>query len=587
MADKNLITNYFSLNNAKQFKESITEPANNIFYVFAARNTPYSSGDDNIPNIENTNFNVNIDPYKQMIFGKKVSNNDIKIMVPRYDWVSNTVYTAYRNDVDVSGNNYYAVVNAVSSFYVFKVLDNSNGSPSTVPPNFNDTSADDDFYSTSDGYVWKYMYSIDRATFDKFATNDYIPVVPNANVSGNAVSGSIDVIIVTSGGSNYNTFLTNTFIVSDLAIGGDTTLYNISNTASTANDFYNGSVLYIKNGTGAGQIKRIVDYRVIGSQKLVELESSFSTLPDATSVYEITPSVVITGDGSNAIARALVNTTSSNSISKIEIIEKGYGYTFANATVLGNTGGVSNSAVLKAVLPPKGGHGKDAEIELGGKYLCISVTFANNESNTIPVQNDYRTFGLLKDPLFSNVVLTISTATGVFTDNESVTQDSSNAKGIVSESTSSTLTLSNVSGIFVTSQTVRGDISNASANVISYLIGGQTKDFNTFDNRHRYTYSGGSGTFIEDEQVYQLEMVNANAVYFANDSNYYYLTNKFGTINTGNTITGVNSSAVVTLTNYLEPDIVEGSGEVLYIENTDPTDRDINQSETIKLILKF
>ena len=279
-----LVTNYLSLHNAKQFRESISETANSIYYVFAGRHVQYPGGDDAIPDIVNTNESINIDPYKQMVFGKKVSNNDVRVMIPRYNWVSNTIYTAYSNDEDISACNYYAVVNATSSHHVFKVLDNNGNSPSTIVPNFNDTGADDEYYSTSDGYVWKYMYTIDSSTFSKFATDDYVPVVPNANVSGNAVSGAIDVIIVDYSGSNYNTFLSNTFISSDLTIGGDPTIYTIANNASSSNNFYDNSFIYIKDGTGIGQIRKIVDYTVVGTQKKITIETAFTIAPDVTSV---------------------------------------------------------------------------------------------------------------------------------------------------------------------------------------------------------------------------------------------------------------------------------------------------------------
>jgi len=587
MAEKTLLTNYFNLHNAKQFRESISETANSIYYVFAGKSTPYLSGDDSIPTIENTNFNVNIDPYKQIVFGKKVSNTDVKIMVPRYNWVSNTVYTPYRSNSNLDTSNFYAVVNSVSNYYVFKVLDNNNGSPSTIKPDFNETGADDEFYSTSDGYVWKYMYTIDRSTFEKFSTEDYIPVVPNANVTGNAVSGSIDVILVTFAGSSYNTYLSNTFVSTDITVGGNNLVYNIANNASSDNDFYNGSFIYIKDGTGLGQIRKILNYNVSGLTKTITLDSSFTTTPDITSVYEITPSVSIIGDGTGAKARAIVNTSASNTISKIEIVERGSGYTFATATVVGNTSGISNSATLSVVLGPKKGHGSDPEYELGGKYLGISVTFSNNESGTIPTQNDFRTIGLLKDPYFSNVVLTIATSTGIFSDNETIVQSNSNATGVIVDTSTSTITVTNVTGIFINDNIVTGSTSGATANVVSFTINGETKNFNTFDNRYKYTFTSVSGTFQEDEQVYQLDTATANAYFHSNTSSNLYLVNKQGTLNISNTITGVNSSAVATLNASWPPDIVEGSGEVLYIENIDPTDRDENQSETIKIILKF
>jgi hypothetical protein len=582
-----LVTNYFNLHNAKQFRESISETANSIYYVFAGRHIPYTGGDETVPDVLNTNETINIEPYKTMVFGKKVSNNDVKVLVPRYDWVSNTVYTAYSSNTDITACNYYAIVNAVSSHYVFKVLGNNKGAPSTISPNFNDTGADDEYYSTSDGYVWKYMYTIDNTNFSKFATDQFIPVIPDSNVQGNAVSGAIDVILVDYPGSNYNTYLSNTFVSTDLTIGGDPTLFTIANNAVSSNNFYDNSYIYIKGGTGLGQIRKIVDYIVIGTQKKITINSGFTIPLDVTSVYEITPSVLIEGDGSGAIARALVNTNSSNSISGVEIVQRGSGYTFAKTTILGNTSGVSNAASVYVVLGPKGGHGKDPEMELGGKYLGISVTFANSESGTIPVTNDYRTIGLLKDPLFANVTLTIATPTGVFTDNETVVQTDSNATGKVKDSTTSTVTVSNVTGIFVTNKIITGLSSGATANAISYVINEQAKDFNTFDNRTKYTYSAGSGTFLQDEKVYQLDLALANGYFHSNDANYFYLTDLQGVINTGNTLIGQNSGASVRLNSRLPSDIVEGSGEVLYIENVDPIDRAASQSESIKLILKF
>ena len=113
------------------------------------------------------------------------------------------------------------------------------------------TSADDEYYATNDGYQWKYMFSITSANFSKFATANLVPVFANSAVTGNAVSGAIDVIGVTYRGSNYNTYLSGTFESSDVRIGGDDTLYNIANSASSSNNFYTGSYIYLTGGTGA------------------------------------------------------------------------------------------------------------------------------------------------------------------------------------------------------------------------------------------------------------------------------------------------------------------------------------------------
>lgn len=584
---KQLITDYFRLNNAKQLRESITEAANTVYYVFAGRHTPYANGDLTVAEPTNSVEEVNVSSYRNMVFGKRVTTDDVKIMVPRYDWTTNTVYTAYRSNVDLSNAAFYAVTNAASSYHVFKVLDNNGGAASIDQPQISDTAADDEYYSTSDGYVWKYMYTISKTEFDKFATADYIPVIPNANVVANAVSGAIDVITISTKGSNYDAYLANTFNSTDLRIGGDTKKYGLAAGASANNDFYNDSYIYIKSGTGIGQIRKILDYNVVGSDKIITIDTSFDTAPDTTSAYEVTPAVNIVGDGTGAKARALVNSTSSNSIYRVEIINRGSGYSFATATVQGNTGGVSNNAVLSVVVGPKGGHGSDPEYELGGRYLGCSVSFANSESNTIPTMNDYRTIGLLKDPLFANVEFSLSTVVGLFTDEETVTQANTNATGVVTSFAGSTLRLTNVTGQFVTGQILTGSSSNATANVTSFEINNMTKDFSTFDQRHRYAATVTSGTFTADEKVYQTSLELSNGVFHSVDSSYVYLTDVRGSINSGNTITGVTSSATANLSSSLPPDLVIGSGEVLYIENTDPISRSNNQTEVIKIIMKF
>lgn len=584
---KQLITDYFRLHNVKQLRESINETANSVYYVFVGRSTPYANGDTIVPDPVNSTKEVYVDSYRNMIFGKRVSPNDVKVMVPRYDWVANTVYASYKSDENLANANFYVVANSVSSYHVFKVLDNNDGAPSTDQPQFTDTSADDEYYSTTDGYVWKYMYSFTKTEHDKFATTQFIPVIPNANVTSNAVSGAIDVITIASRGSNYDSSFANTFQSIHLRVGGDTKKYGLAAGASANNDFYNDSFLYIKSGTGLGQIRKIVDYSVIGTDKLVTIDTAFDVAPDTTSAYEVTPSVNIVGDGSGAKARALVNTSSGNSIYRVEIINRGSGYSFATATVQGNTGGVSNAASLSVIIGPKGGHGSDPEYELGGRYIGFSVSFANNEANTIPISNDYRTLGVLKDPLFANVELSLSSVFGLFSPDEIVTQANTNATGKVTGFFGSLLRLTNVSGVFETGKIITGATSNATSNVSSYQINGQTKTFATFDQRWRYAGNTTSGTFVQDETVYQVSPTIANAVFHSQDSNYLFLTDVRGTINTSNTLIGVTSSATANLTAVLPPDVVIGSGEVLYIENTDPITRSNNQTEVVKLILKF
>lgn len=595
MSQPQLITDYFRLHNLSQFRESINETANSVYYVYAARHTQYPAGDTSIPNITNSVDETLYTSYAEMVFGKRVGPNDVAAMVPRYNWAANTYFAAYRSNVDLTGKNYYTVVETPSTFYVFKCLDNAGNAASTVAPDYTQTSADDEFYSTADGYVWKYMYSVDATTFNKFATALYMPVVPDASVVLNATEGTIDVITVDYKGSNYGTFFANTFNSPDIRVGGNPLIYNLAATASSNSGFYENSFLYITSGTGSGQGRRITSYNVTGSTKQIIIESpAFETALDNTSQYEITPYVSVTGDGDGAVARALVNTSQSNCVSGVEIINRGSAYTFATATVQGNTGGTSNAAVLTVVLGPKGGHGSNPEYELGSRTLGIGVTFNVSESGSIPIVNDYRSIGLLKDPLYANVVFTVASPTGAFQVGEVVVQQNTGAQGVVAEWDSvNTLTLTDVNGVFLTGNTsvnkLEGQTTGSEAVTSTIIINGQAKTFNTFDQRRRWTFTDATGTFTPDEKVFPSTrgIAIANAVFHSNTAGSLYLTHVQGTLNNGEFIQGATSGASAKILFGYPADIVVGSGEVLYIENKTPVTRTDSQSEAVKILLHF
>ena len=144
-----LITNYFRVHALNQFRESINETANSVYYVFAARHTPYVDGDDVIEDLTNNVNDTFYNPHQNIVFGKRAGVNDVMPLTKRYNWTSNTVYTSYKDDTDLSEKAYYVCVNASSSYHIFKCLDNNSNTPSTVVPDVTQTSPNDAFYSTS------------------------------------------------------------------------------------------------------------------------------------------------------------------------------------------------------------------------------------------------------------------------------------------------------------------------------------------------------------------------------------------------------------------------------------------------------
>ena len=427
---KKLVTKINRLNSAQQMIESINEPANTAYYMFVGNHLDYANSSF-IPQPQDSVNETVLNVYRNMIYGKRVTENDIKLSILRNDYASNKVYDMYddivgESDVDLFNSNYYAVVNADAYYHVFKCLDNNLGANSTVQPEFSEIDASDEVYQTSDGYVWKYMYSTDVNTVRKFATNDFFPVTPNNQVIASAKTGKIDVIKVDYVGRGYDNYCNGIFRVDDLRVGGNNLIYSInaSLTANTTSDYYNGCYLYITAGTGVGQYALIQNYVVNSTVKAIWLQQPFAVPPAGDSYYDISPGVEIIGDGtqtSNAQARAIVNSV-ANTIQRIEMLATGENYKYAEASVVASAVvGVANVAILRPVYSPYGGHGSNPAAELGATRACVSVKFANSDVD-IPLSNEYRTIGILKDPKFANVSINFDAVSGTFVPDELIYQ---------------------------------------------------------------------------------------------------------------------------------------------------------------------
>jgi hypothetical protein len=438
------------------------------------------------------------------------------------------------------------------------------------------------------------MYTMTRQRFEKFATVDFMPVEANTAVVANAISGSIDRVKVTYGGSDYDSHNNGSFQA--VNIGGNTQVFYVDTSASANNNYYNGCALKITTGAGAGQQRTITNYNVSGATRQVAVDTPFTTSPNTLSTYEISPSVTLVGGGNNFVGRALVNATSSNSIYAVEITNRGQNYNWATAIVEGNTGGISNTATLKPILSPQGGHGSDPAEELYAHYLTFSATFDMTDpqaSGKMLSTNDFRTVGIILDPLLSNVELTFTGGAGTFVIGEVVTQANTlAANGTVTFANSSTLRLTSVYGNFFAANAnyiVVGANSSATGQITAVkLNSGTTLSGNvSYTNETtRFNISSPSGSFIEDEIITGTSnaVTSSAKVYYANSSQ-IWVTQKKG--NFGNTILGITSGITATLDSTVESDMIKGQGDILYIENISPINRSNNQTETVKVIIEY
>ncbi len=561
MANNKVVTSDFKLHHIRQFIESITEPANTIYYVFAGKPTQYILGDNTIDSPNTSIEALTTRVYDEMVLAKKVEQNDVKALIKRHNWTTGTVYTQYDSlDNELSEKAFFVLSPEGGSYYVFKCLYNNNDANSTSQPLFSATSADDVFYQTADGYVWKYMYKIDSTTFNKFSTENYIPVVPDANVSANAISGSIDLIKVEIIGKSYNNYLTGTFTASDIKYDGIPFKHRIDDpSASSVEDFYEGCIIKIIDGDGSGQYRRITAYTQEEGYNFIYIDSPFTTDP-INSTYQITPRILIQGDGRqtiNAEARAIVNAAASNSVYRIDMLNKGEGYFRASANVYANpTVRISNTvndAVLRVIYSPKGGHGYDAESELFASTMGISVKFSNNENGEVSTDNDIRTIGLLKDPRFSNIKLNYSGLSGSgFADTEEVMQIKINRLGGsvgVSEDSQNVIGLGTLTSLYINSP---GNTTFSNSDVITVSNVVVNAVCNLVTNSTGYITSvsiQSAGYGFSDTESPVISVANSS------DGNVRYVNSKI--------LTGVSSSAngrAYTNNDYIE---ISGTGATI------------------------
>jgi hypothetical protein len=219
---------------AKQVKESVSEPSSANIYLTFGKNSAWAN--DSLPTQANTSVVVFNDIWNNMVGAKRIYGNNIRHAIPRVNWINGTVYSTYDDQQDslvlTSPTNQFYVI--TSEYHVFKCLYNNNGIPSTVMPNILVTTT---HFQTSDGYIWKYMYSLNAEEKLRFVTENFIPVKTLSesdnsqqwNVQDNAIDGAIHVIKVTNSGSGYSA---NDVVVSISGDGQYANAYAVLNTSA-------------------------------------------------------------------------------------------------------------------------------------------------------------------------------------------------------------------------------------------------------------------------------------------------------------------------------------------------------------------
>jgi hypothetical protein len=218
MPNQSLLTNIAKTSSATQVyfspiairstdRKSISET-----YAFLAKVEPWVDNEN--PSVPSQDQRSIKQILKNMFVAKHISIHEICPVIERINWEPNTIYDYYRDDFDITrldenGKLIFKFYVMNRYYQVFKCLWNARGESSTVEPYFEPGSyGAAKIFTGTDGYQWKYMYTIDSGLRTRFMDDTWLPVIPNdlvtSSLDNDAGSGNIDVITVLSGGSGYD-----------------------------------------------------------------------------------------------------------------------------------------------------------------------------------------------------------------------------------------------------------------------------------------------------------------------------------------------------------------------------------------------
>jgi len=354
-----IVTDQFRILNAGNFVDSVSDP-NNSYYVFLSLPNPSAVGfgrsttwDTNTPNpVDNLNYLNHVKD--TMIFGKKITVNDVRRLIRRVDWRQGTVYEMYRHDYSVSNTspqtnstrlydaNYY-VMN--SDYRVYICIDNG-ASVANVAGNF---SQDEPTFidlepsragESGDGYIWKYLFTVSPSDIIKFDSIEYIPVPNNWTTTTDAQIQSVRE---------------------------------------------NGDSLINEN-----QIKKIY----------IQNQGAGYNTTDAE--------LDILGDGDGG--RVIVDVTGGK-ITDVTVSSGGKNYSYGRVDLSTINSGATEFAHLIPIIPPSRGHGYNLYEELGTDKVLIYSRF-DDSTKDFPLDTRFSQIGIIKNPT------RIGSATSIFSENQ-------------------------------------------------------------------------------------------------------------------------------------------------------------------------
>ena len=490
---------------------------------------PRQKAGDMSPPYPDNNFKDFNKVHDQMLSLKRINDTDVFHMIPRVTWTSGVTYDKYRHDYNEFMRSTSNAKNLYNAVY-YTVTQTRDvfvclDNNNGIPSLVEPKSITDEPFYTTDGYQWLKVYTVPSIDFDIHSTNNLIPIVDEKVVS--TVPGAIHTVIIESAGNNYT--------------------INPAGYSNTIPYYYCN----------------------------------------------------ITGDGTGAIARVSIT---DGRISTVRVIENGQDYTygildFVAGRVYASIGDLKNKVnglnplgdgtfVTSVIIPPPGGWGYDriessnAEVrqeeskktiirlsrQLGGYRVGVFSSF-DSDLNDFIENTQFRQIGILQDLEGHEKIDLDGTITGY--------PETISACHAVK---------------------VKELVGSAQAN---YLVGEtiiQTK-VDTIDPTIKYRAKGTVVGWDADNNV--LNYIQDPSIHYDENHNMLYeitgteqiegqSSNKQSTPDVDYAaVLKVEINHITFSSGYSKPEFDKYSGNIIYLTNLSPIQRDDTQSERVSLVITY
>jgi len=575
-----IISGNFRSLNAAAFVDEIKGDRSNV-YIGLGKSSPWggtttaNTSDTDAPTPTDTLEAIN-EARQQLIGLKLVTDSDISHVVPRYDWNAGAEFVAWDStDPAIFDKAFYCLT---ADFKVYKcIVAPVSGGVSDVP-----THTDAAITATSDGYYWKYMYTILASDSEKFLTNSYMPVKTLTEQTKGTVAATI---------TNSTTFTLDfenpriqvgQIITADNTGGtsnvdSDTTVVSVSGKTIVASAsitaLFDGNIVTFGNFLSTDpkflQQQSQLTSRALGSVggierlKLISAGTGYSDSGTNTGL-------VITGDGSNVATPGTINANyitggafTSDIILTGNAATNGSGsdnvgtnFSVAQATVTSSDAGASGAEFTPIVAPrgrpgfstasANGGHGTDPVFELGGFYVGLNVQISGTTDTAIANTQDFRQISLIRNPLIGGVIPTNPVS-------------AINTLKFISYDTAGGTAYAATGALLATAAQANDHVIENSLGFKGYIV-----NVDTTAKRIYYFQNDLTGYVTPTDTDMVIKTGGQTVAGFA-------ITASSDDIGIGAAPNSFNA----------------GSGEMLFLENRDPIQRSTSQIEDVKLIIEF